>query len=174
MNHPTRDTRRPEATAVPGVENALARPAPVDAGKRLLRSVPRFAARALGLAIALTGWTTNVAAVDADCRAAFEHLDTNQDQVIDVNEFAVNKVAVIYRAAPRPVSRVGHEVDVIRFERTHISRRAFDELDIDRDGALGPHEIANAPMFRFGWWDRDSNTVLDWAEFQVGCQELER
>jgi hypothetical protein len=148
--------------------------AAANAAGRPLRLAPGFAARALVLGITLAGWTTSVGAVDADCQAAFEHLDTNHDRVVDQSEFATNKVAVIYRAAARPVSRVGQDVEVIRFERTHLSRRAFDELDLDRNGALDPHEIANAPMFQFDWWNRSGDPVLDWPEFLVGCQELER
>jgi Ca2+-binding EF-hand superfamily protein len=118
--------------------------------------------------LALGGWATLPEAAEEDSRRAlFQMLDTGGDGKIDRTEFELNKVAVIFR-------KTVHREAVLHIEETRLSPRVFNELDLKHTGTLDIHDVVNAPMFQFSWWDRDQNGVIDWAEFNAGVDELER
>jgi Ca2+-binding EF-hand superfamily protein len=111
--------------------------------------------------------TVPEAAEENSRRAVFQMLDTNGDGLVDRNEFEMNKVAVIFR-------KTVHREPILRIEETRLSPRMFNELDLNHTGTLDVHDVANAPMFQFTWWDRDQDGVIGWAEFNAGMDELER
>jgi hypothetical protein len=117
---------------------------------------------------ALVGRVTPTQAADEDSRRAlFQMLDTNGKGTIDRNEFELNKVSVIFR-------KTVHREAVLHIEDTRLSPRVFNELDRNKTGALDVHDVVNAPMFQFTWWDRNHDGVIDIAEFNAGMDELER
>jgi Ca2+-binding EF-hand superfamily protein len=118
--------------------------------------------------LVLGGRATLPEAAEEDSRRAiFQMLDTSGDGVIDRTEFELNKVAVIFR-------KTVHREAALRIEETRLSPRVFNELDLKHTGTLDIHDVVNAPMFQFSWWDRDRNGRIDWAEFNAGVDELER
>jgi Ca2+-binding EF-hand superfamily protein len=116
----------------------------------------------------MAGRVTPAAAGEEETRRAlFKMMDTNGDGIIDRNEFEINKLSVILR-------KTVHREPILRIEDTRLSPRVFNELDLRHDGTLDIHDVVNAPMFQFTWWDRNQDGVLDWAEVNAGMDELER
>jgi len=100
-------------------------------------------------------------------REVFRMFDTNGYGKISRVEWELNNVNVIFR-------KTVHREAAIRREDTRLSQSAFNELDRKHDGILDVHDIATAPPFQFGWWDKNRDGVIDWDEFSAGVDELER
>ena len=100
-------------------------------------------------------------------REVFRMFDTDGDGKISRIEWELNNVNVIFR-------KTVHREAAIRREDTRLSQRAFNDLDRKHDGILDVHDIATAPPFQFGWWDKNQDGTIDWDEFSAGVDELER
>jgi hypothetical protein len=99
-------------------------------------------------------------------REVFREFDTDGDGRISRVEFELKKLYVVYRDAK-------HREPRLRLEDTRLSPRAFNELDLKKDGVLDIAEIVAAPPFQFEHWDRNRDGVIDWAEFNAVLDELQ-
>ena len=129
-----------------------------------LRPTLLAGAMLVSLAAALS---PTIAQGDSDTRRqVFRELDRDGDGQISRSEFELKKVAVIYRNAQGREAR-------LRIEDTTLSRRAFNEFDLEKKGVLDVRDVAAAPPFQFGYWDRNRDGVIDWNEFNAVLDELQ-
>jgi Ca2+-binding EF-hand superfamily protein len=91
---------------------------------------------------------------DTEVTEIFRVLDTNQDGKVTREEYAANKVAVIYRNVPGGAPN-------LTFDQTRVSRTFFDAADVNHDGVLSPTEIMNALPFEAVDPDNKGYFLLD-------------
>jgi hypothetical protein len=135
-----------------------------------LIGVAALAAMSLGIATSLGVPRAQAQAAGSDeegRRAVFRVLDIDGDGRISRSEFELKKVFVIYGNAKG-------RTPTLRIEDTRLSRRAFDELDIEKNGILEISDVVSAPPFQFTHWDRNGDGEIDWAEFGAVVDELQR
>jgi Ca2+-binding EF-hand superfamily protein len=121
----------------------------------------------VAVALLALGGRATLAAEEDSRRELFQMLDTNNNGTVDRIEFELKKVEVIFR-------NTVHREAILHIEETRLSPRVFNELDRNHTGTLDVHDVANAPLFQFTWWDRNRDGLIDWAEFNAGMDELER
>ncbi len=91
---------------------------------------------------------------DAEITEIFQKLDTAHDGKVTRDEYAVNKVMVIYRNVPAGTTD-------LTFEQTRVSRAFFDAADVNHDGKLSPTEIIDALPFEAVDLDHKGYFVID-------------
>jgi len=127
----------------------------------------RSTGMAFVLATAMAGMMALSALAQSDSRReVFRDLDTDGNGCISRAEFEANKVRVIFRKAKE------NEVK-LRFEDTHLSRAAFDGIDIDKNGFITPSDVIHSPLFYFDQIDVNSNGCIDFQEFEGLFTKLE-
>lgn len=91
---------------------------------------------------------------DKEITQIFRMLDTNGDGKVTREEYSANKVAILYRNAPKGDT-------TLTFEQTRVSRKFFDAADADHDGTLSPVEAMDALRFEAVDTDRKGYITLD-------------
>ncbi len=97
----------------------------------------------------------------------FRRFDVDGDGRISHEEFMVKKVEIVF------ASSSGRGAS-LRFADTQISRAAFDEIDLDRDGVLTAGEVSAAALFDFESWDTNRNNFIEREEFAAQMRRIAR
>lgn len=95
-----------------------------------------------------------LAYTDQEITEIFQKLDENHDGKVTREEYAVNKVMIIYRNLPAGTGN-------LTFEQTKVSRAFFDAADANHDGTLSPVEIIDALPFEAVDLDNKGYFVLE-------------
>lgn len=91
---------------------------------------------------------------DSEIQEVFRKLDTNGDGKVTRQEYAANKVMIVYRNVPTSNT-------TLTFEDTRVSRAFFDAADKHHDGKLTPVEIMDALPFEAVDADHKNYITLD-------------
>jgi Ca2+-binding EF-hand superfamily protein len=104
--------------------------------------MPRKLALAVAAVVAamLSAVAPALAYTEQEIEEIFKALDTKGDGKVTRDEYAVNKVRIIYRNVPNAGTN-------LTFEQTEVSREFFDAADVDHDGTLSAVEIMDALRF---------------------------
>jgi len=121
---------------------------------------------ALAAALAQFCVSTGIAQ-SARVQELFRLFDENGDGRISREEFESHKVVVIFRNAKDRQAK-------LRFEDTHLTRAAFDAIDIDRTGVITARDVMFSPLFNFETFDADRDGSIDLQEFSKVISEIER
>ena len=82
---------------------------------------------------------------EQEIQNVFRGLDTNGDGKVTKEEYAEQKVRIVYRNIE--VERTGTRSNFITFEQSKVTRQFFDAADKDRDGRLSGVEVLDALPF---------------------------
>ena len=98
----------------------------------------------------------------------FALLDVDKDGKISRQEFAGEKISVIYRGIPLPEDRLSE--GNLRFEDLQVNREFFSSADRNGDGVLSPVEMVDALQFEKISGNKDHITLQDLRRFmnQIG------
>jgi len=93
----------------------------------------------------------------------FMSLDVDKDGKISREEYAAQKVFVIYGDVPPPAGKASG--GDLRFEDMQVNRKFFDSSDKSGDGKLSPVEIVDALKFERIAGTKDHITKQDFRRF---------